>query len=73
MDREPMPPNDDLNSVSVAQVIKDRLELPDIIHVELEIAFELPLDILVELNHNTDFLAYLSTSTILSMTVKTVE
>ena len=48
MDREPMPPNDDLNSVSVAQVIKDRLELPDIIHVELEIAFELPLDILVE-------------------------
>lgn len=61
------------NAVDITQVIKDRLELPDIIHIELTVAFEIPLDMLVELHTNTDFLTYLSTIIPLSMTVNTVE
>lgn len=63
----------DKSKLDVIQVIKDRLELPDIIHIELEVGFELTLDVLTELNTNTELLEYLSTIIPSSMTVNIVE
>ena len=62
--------NDKLDAI---QVIKDRLELPDIIHIELEVAFEVELDTFTNFTTEKDLLEYLSTITPSSLTVNFVE
>jgi len=62
--------NDKLDAI---QVIKDRLNLCDTVAVELEITMEIPVDVLVEFNSESDLLEYLSTITPTSMTVNGAE
>lgn len=62
--------NDKLDAI---QVIKDRLELPDIIHIELEVAFEVNLATFTTFESEDDLLEYLGKTTPTSMTVNMVE